>query len=635
MQMRCRPFIPLLRILGFLFVLTITYALVRLEYFSWNAQQFKNISLSDIFSAFMWGERFDLALIVSLATPAFLVCALPWPFCQEQTQSKVVAGLLLLFEFPLLVLSMVDVELINFTGRRMTVDSMYLMSELAGKLGSFLYTYWFLILINIFITLILLYGFKKVIEWRVSPSFSARWATWLSHVSFGFLILVVLLILQRGGLQPKPIGFAHSTVFKSSILNNLTLNSGFTFYHSIYLPKLKREKYFSSREEYQSLLNANVPGASVLEGQRLTKPQNIVIIIMESFALEFMGKVNGQKGYTPFLDSLAEKGLFFTHNFSNGRRSIEAIPSVFGGIPALMEEPFISSPYLNVDLRALPLILSEHGYETAFFHGGNNGTMLFDQFTPRAGFKYYIGASEYPYKGDHDGVWGILDEPFFQYAIERMNQFKKPFMAGIFSLSSHHPYPVPEKYKGKFPSGSLEILESIGYSDYALQRFFEEAAKQDWYQDTLFVITADHTQKVLLPQYDNELSRYRVPLIFFHPNMVWPKLDTTEITQHIDIVPSVLDFLGLPAEGTFALARSVFRPGERIAIAFNGYQYYMVSQKASMIHLPQSEFLMYSWPEDFAQTQPKVEPPEVYKYLTSRLEAAMQYFSDSLLDNRF
>ena len=185
---------------------------------------------------------------------------------------------------------------------------------------------------------------------------------------------------------------------------------------------------------------------------------------------------------TPFLDSL---GCFFKYNLANGRRSIDAMPSIFAGIPAWMPCPLLL--YQGNKLSPIPKLFADIGYETAFFHGGENGTMFFDVMADMFGFKHYFGSQEYPDKADHDGHWGIYDEPFLQFTVDKLREMDKPFFAGIFTLSSHQPYSIPAQYEDHFKKGSLDIHESIQCLKTALP-----AAKES-YEDTLFIITADYT----------------------------------------------------------------------------------------------------------------------------------------------
>jgi uncharacterized sulfatase len=152
----------------------------------------------------------------------------------------------------------------------------------------------------------------------------------------------------------------------------------------------------------------------------------------------------------------------------------------------------------------------------------------------------------------------------------------------IFTLSSHHPYPIPTKYKGKFPKGKAEIHESLGYTDLALKNFFALAAKQPWFKHTLFIVTADHTQFNTEPTYASATGAYRVPLIFYHPdnqvlNKIKISVNSQKICQHTDILPSVLDFLNIPQNQVLPFGESVFAKSEGKALQFNSGIFRMIS----------------------------------------------------------
>ncbi|NJM10100.1 MAG: sulfatase-like hydrolase/transferase [Bdellovibrionaceae bacterium] len=292
----------------------------------------------------------------------------------------------------------------------------------------------------------------------------------------------------------------------------------------------------------------------------------MVVLILESFSLEYVGAANDYPGYSPFIDSLAKKSFFFPYNFGNARRSIEGLPAVLCGLPAMMTEPVITSDFSNNRFDCLPKVLGRRGYSTHFLHGAHNGSMHFDTFSKIAGFENFVGLNEYPKDNpaDLDEHWGVLDEPMLQYAIKTIDESPKPVMLSVFTLSSHHPYYIPPQHRGKFPKGTLEIHESIGYTDYALKRFFEVAQTKPWFEKTIFVITADHTQKSDQAKYSNRIGGWRVPLLIYAPGLKPGQAEASpsRITQHVDIIPSVMDLLGVDLPDRLLTGQSVFDRGK-------------------------------------------------------------------------
>ncbi|MEP6845162.1 MAG: LTA synthase family protein, partial [Panacibacter sp.] len=279
------------------------------------------------------------------------------------------------------------------------------------------------------------------------------------------------------------------------------------------------------------------------------KKENVVIILLESFSKESLGGYNKDldsgeyKGYTPFLDSLMQVSKICWNSFANGSKSIDALPSALAGIPN-GPDPFVLTPYSSDSIYGLPDILKNEGYNTSFFHGAPNGSMGFSALVKMLGIEHYYGKNEYNHDEDFDGTWGIWDEPFFQYFAHTLSTFKQPFFSTIFSVSSHEPFKVPKEYEGKFKKGPIPVLECISYTDMALRKFFETASKTDWFNHTLFVISADHSTLAFHPEYQTAWGDVSIPIIFYHPgDSTLRETDSLAVTQQIDIMPGVLSYL--------------------------------------------------------------------------------------------
>jgi len=261
---------------------------------------------------------------------------------------------------------------------------------------------------------------------------------------------------------------------------------------------------------------------------------------LESFSKEFTG-ISNRKSYTPFLDSLMSQSVVYNNAISNGKTSINGIPAIIASMPCFLENHYLNSLYNSNTLQTLPNLLKDKGYNSVFFHGGTNGTINLNSFAQLAGYDAYYGRTEYNNDNDYDGQWGIWDEPFLKKTVTQMSSLKEPFFTSIFTLSSHNPYKVPAKYKGKFPKGNYEITKSVGYADYALRQFFNDARKQKWFDNTLFVITPDHTSISDDSFYSNLVGQYSIPIMIYKSGIT-PKVEERTV-QQIDILPTVLDYL--------------------------------------------------------------------------------------------
>lgn len=628
----------LLKIFSLAVLAVLFYFFARLEFLLWNWSLFQNKPTLDILWSFFVGMRFDIAAALSVVAPLLLLSFIPWPRRWQGAWESFTWITFAILQVPFLTLNLVDTEFINFVGRRFTSDSFFILGEIQGKMWNFASSYWQLFAINTLLLFFFVWCARKVMKtnwveviWAGRDGKTGK--LWLAHSFLCFVALAVSVVGIRGGLQGKPISFVNANVFTAPLLNNLILNSTFTVIKSYGAETLKKETFFTDKEEMLQNLNGSFTG-SALEGLRPTKPQNIMIIVLESFGEEYVGPVAGGKSYTPFLDELMKKSLVFENSYANGRRSIEGIGAVMAGIPALMNEPFISSHFTSNYFVGLGTLLGQKGYATSFFHGGHNGTMYFDSFMQSAGVEKYFGSSEYGNSADDDGVWGIWDEPFLQWMLKQMDSLPQPFMNSVFTLSSHQPFKVPAQYKEIFPEGPLPILKTIAYSDYALRKFFAEAEKKPWYKDTLFIVTADHTGMHYRKEYENDIGSYRIPLFLFHPSFQFPSIDKTMLAQQIDVMPTILDFLGISQVDKIFLGSSLFVPGDKVVVNFIDGRYILFAKDYFLRWVQGS-----GEPQMFAiidrdGTSEIVDQPARKKELVDKLKAHIQYFNEGMWDNK-
>jgi uncharacterized sulfatase len=309
---------------------------------------------------------------------------------------------------------------------------------------------------------------------------------------------------------------------------------------------------------------------------------------------------------------------------------MDAVPAILSGIPHLMDEQIISSIYHSNKISGLSEILKSEGYQTGFFHGGINGTMGFDIFTKKTGWEYY-GLNEFMSSHPNasnfkDGAWGIYDEAFFNYFCNSLTTFKQPFIGAVFTLSSHPPYIIPANMKGKFTKGTLPIHESIGYTDYALKQFFAQASQEAWFDNTLFIITADHTQENSDPSYNNLAGYYKIPLILYHPTINLQAIDNQKVTQQIDIPATVCDLLGFNQINTTPFGNSIYSVQPQGAITYTNNGYFWFDNKTTL-ELRNEDILVSEHNGNSLQVQ------TVDSLNAQKLKAFAQYFNNGLIDN--
>jgi phosphoglycerol transferase MdoB-like AlkP superfamily enzyme len=475
-----------------------------------------------------------------------------------------------------ILLNIIDVAYFPFIKKRSTADLFKQVggqTDLSTLLPQYLKEYWLLLIIYFVLIFLTIKAYKKIKPNVVQYSYDLKS---ISILSLSFLISATLVIIGiRGGVQRIPLDVVDAARYANPKYISLLVNSPFTIIKSLEKEELKEIEFDFGNRQINNLYDP----IQHFDNDTTLK-DNVVIIILESFSKEYT-KLGNSKSYTPFFDSIMDHSLVFTNAFSNGHKSIEGIPAILSSMPSFMENPFINSAYADNQYNSLAGLLKKEGYSTAFFHGGTNGTMNFDSYAIQAGYDNYYGRKEYNNDEDFDGFWGIWDEPFFKYSIDKMNQMKEPFHSTIFTLSSHHPYVIPSQYKNKFPKGHLENHESVGYGDYALRTFFEHAKKQKWYKNTLFVLLADHCSISNHPFFSNNVGQFSIPVMFYKPdNSLTGKYDA--VFQQSDVMPSILDHIGY-SNAAFCFGNSYRKTNNRYALYFANSSHYLVNDSLAFV----------------------------------------------------
>ena len=547
----------LLPLIWNLVLVYIVYFICRLAFVLVNWDVFGgNLSFGYAMSLFGAGVIFDTTAILYSNALFILLFLLPFHWKENARFYQVVRWLFTIVNSIMLITNLIDCVYFGYTGKRTTTSVLQeFQHEGGGNLASIFLdgfiNYWYLVIL----AGVLCYGLYRL--FRSPKDFPIRnlKVYYLSQIVCLLLAVPFTIFGMRGGMTTatRPITISNANQYVNRPLDaGIVLNTPFAIFRTLDKQPFVTPHYMSDAEAKALYTPVHMPADSAS-----FRPMNVVVLIVEGMTKQHLGSVNrhldnGQyKGFMPFIDSLMTRSLSFEYSYSNGRKSIDGMPSVLSSIPNVVE-PFGLTPAALNHGSSLAGELTRHkGYTSAFFHGAMNGSMGFMAFARSVGFQKYFGRTEYNedpnYNGDadFDGTWAIWDEEFLQFYCDRMSEMKEPFVTSVFTASSHGPFALPERYIGKFPKGNDPMLETVAYADMSIQRFFEKAAKQPWYNNTLFVLTADHTSLNSYPEYTTDLGYYKVPIIFFAPGM--PELqgmDHEKIVEQIDIMPSVLGLLG-------------------------------------------------------------------------------------------
>ena len=570
---------PLAITLCNLLIAYVVYFLARLIYFFENYSYFsQNLSFSHVLEMLRGGLVFDTSAILVTNIPYIVLMLFPIHYKESAIYQKLCRAVFLVINGVALAINLCDAVYFRFTMRRTTttVFSEFANEENLG--GVFLKeTINHLYLLVLFVVMV--WAMYRLYRMTGLKHKELTWwhydlATLLSLAALAPFVVAGI----RGGFATavRPITISNANQYVDRPTDAaLVLNTPFSLYRTIGKAVFVVPEYYQDETEMASVFTPiHVPNDSV----PMTK-KNVVVLIVESFGREYIGALNGTlensryRGYTPSVDSLIAKSITFSHSYCNGRKSIDGMPSILSSIPCFVE-PFFLTPASMNHVSGIASLLAGEGYQTAFFHGAQRGSMGFQAFARSTGFQEYYGREDYDEDkrfggdADFDGMWAIWDEPFLQYYAAKMSEMKEPFMTAVFTASSHHPYVIPEKYKEVYPEEGLTIHKCIRYTDMAIGRFFQEASRQPWFKNTIFVLTSDHTNQSDHMEYQTDLGGFCSPIIIYEPGVTDQQPEMQQkIAQQIDILPTLMgrlhypkpyfafgiDVLNTPAEQTWAV----------------------------------------------------------------------------------
>jgi phosphoglycerol transferase MdoB-like AlkP superfamily enzyme len=608
----------------------VIFMICRFLFYAENHTLYSDISSAQWQNILRGGVQFDLTAMLYLNSLLILLFTIPCHLKGERTY-RLGRILFVVLNGVGVLMNLADAVYFQFTGRR-TTGSIFQEFSAEGNLGSVigheLINHWYLLLSAILLIAMLYFGYRTP-----QPLRKGKLPTYYIAKTILFVIAIYLTICGiRGGFGSyvRPITLSNANQYTTKQSETaLVLNTPFSVIRTINKKAYPTPQFFKNEELDSFFSPIHQPNDSLPFIKK-----NVVIIIWESLGREYIGSLNNSFGknyesYTPFLDSLIQNCLTFQYTFSNGRKSIDAMPSILSSIPHIIE-PFIVSNYSLNKVDGIAAALNSKGYHSAFFHGAPNGSMGFEAFAKKIGFKEYYGMTEYEQEkgeGDFDGTWAIWDEPFLQYYAEKMGVFPEPFVTSIFTASSHHPFVVPKEYEDVFPKGELAIHQPMRYTDNAFRKFFETIKESKWYENTLFVITGDHTNMTNHTFYTTDVGSFCVPVIFFDPSgEIVQKGITDKIAQQIDIMPTILAALHYD-EPFVAFGQDLFSTPqeETFAITYNGGIYQFIQNGYNLQFDGEKTAALYALNDSTQQNNLKglEEKPEMEQKLKAIIQQYM------------
>lgn len=610
----------LVKYLGLVFVI---YTLLRILFLLINHVYFFPADES-VPKALLAGLRFDLSTIIYVNSLLILSFLIPLDIRNNPNYRKIQQWIFTITNGLAIVLELASIAYFPYTNRRMISSDFDLWKSSSEATFQYIIDYWYLIFLGLSSFLFLYWIYRKMDQRKIVHRLNTG-----SQSVIGLIALIGLVIAMRGGIQQRPLTpISTASYGQSPRWTTLVSNNVFNLIFSFGQKQLQEKKYFSQQQLDTIFQTTHYP-----DSNEAFNPENVVIIILESFGKEIVGHYHpDQVSNTPFLDSLIRSSYHTSQGFANGTRSVQGIASILSSIPALMEAPFIFSPYQGNHIDGIAALLKPKGYQSAFFHGANPGSMEMETFATLSGFDHYYDREDYGDQ-DYDGNWGIWDIPFFKYTAKKIDNLPEPFVTTLFSLTSHHPYKTETYWEDKYPDLD-PVSRSIRYTDEALRSFFDIARQSDWFDRTLFVITADHTGPSTNPIYAMPIGFYRIPILFHHPQKQLTG-DTSRLIQQIDLLPTVFDLLNYdqPYQAFGISAFDTLKQPYAYAYGWNRYQIF--NQQYTMLFNGTQVMDVFDLHQDplMKNNLYRKSNPE-FKVLENQIKAVIQRYNEAMIYNK-
>lgn len=560
-------------------LLYVVLMLCRAVFYTYNQALIGPLPTAELWSLVCGSMKFDTVSILYANAVFILLSVVPLHLRERGWWQKMMYWYYVIINALLLVtVNIADAIYFRYTQKRFSADEIFFADndnslQLVLKFAA---ENWYMVLVGVALIALLVVGYRR--KTKVEQLFNGVW-----YYATGLVVMLVAVGLAIGGVRggftkmTRPITLSNATLYTADNARaTMILSNPFSILRTISSSgKLHYEKYFDE----QTLATIYSPEHIPVEETSATEltGRNVVLFIMESFSAEHSALLRPdlyedeeQKGYTPFLDSLMRQSYTFYNMYANGKRSIQALPAVWSSIPSF-KSPFVLMPQALAETHSLPAILKEKGYETMFFCGSDHGSMGFGAYARQTGIENLYSRQDYEKvhgANDFDGYWGVWDEKFLNYMGEVLSEQKEPFFSTMFTLTSHHPFVVPEEYESKYPKGKTPNHQCVGYVDDAFHKFFAAHENDEWFRNSIFVFVADHvSSEKMTEEFRRSPGDYHIFGFIYAPDSALFG-EHRQVVSQIDIMPTLLGLMG-HSEPYFAFGRDIFNEHTDVPFSAN------------------------------------------------------------------
>jgi phosphoglycerol transferase MdoB-like AlkP superfamily enzyme len=526
---------------------------------------FKN-SPGELFGTFMHGMALDISttgyylMLPMLVAVAGIFLTGNW----YRIFIRLYTYLLIVFSSLIVV---ADANLYSYWGFRMDYTPMlYLKTpgEAIASVSTLMELTFFLTVI--LLSLLFVYVYRKLIDNKFRDLGIVRHP--LADSVLFLLLTGSLIIPIRGGFGVAPINAGSVYFSKKMFLNHTAINAVWNVGTSAFTQKPVKNPYnYGDQADARTLVDSLTVKRGIPQKFLSVEKPNVLVIVLESFSGFLIGPLGGDSLVTPNFNRYAKEGILFSNFYASGTRTDKAMPAILNGYPAQPAQSIIKEPKKTQSLQSLVKIFNGHGYQSAFWYGGDINFANFKSFVIGSGFDKIVTEDNFRPE-DYNSKWGVHDHIMFKTFEDSMKVVSEPFFDVVLTLSSHEPFDVPMEPVFTGNDNMTKYKNSVYYADKALGSFLDWAKTTEWWQNTLIIMVADHCCRISTDVPNGSRGIFRIPMVWTGGALNVSGLKIEKTGGQVDIANTLLNQVGF--EGSFPFGKDLLSKDSK-SFAFYTY----------------------------------------------------------------
>lgn len=524
---------------------------------------FSDLSVAEFFWSLFTGLRIDIMIVFTWAGAIIFLLLWPARFTFNRYYRRLLGLLWAVAMVGVMIANIGDMLYFDFVHRHVAEELSVIGNDIDILVQMALHYYLPELIAAIIFSALIVYLFYRLFK----PQIQKRKIR-LKEYSVPLLLVIVLFLGIRGNLAGKSFAVSDAFVVNKMSFGNLALNGFFCLYRSGGFSAANHNHLpleAAVAEVKKTLTSPNVSFAEDPEyplmrsyAKTQKKPYNVVIIMFEGLSAGYVDSFSeNHYGVTPNLDYYADNGLKFTNFYANGQRSLTGITALLTGVTQPHGMPPLGEGLELSRLSYLGKLAAQNGYDTLAIQSSNRGSFKVDAIMNLAGFKHYYGAEDIPKTGAEVGKpnFGIFDGDMLRFLHKKINALKAPFISFAFTATTHAPFFSPGKQWEKYPQDPASrngFLNTVSYVDTMLGEFMQAASTEPWFDNTIFVFTADHVLGIDARRENMDdvkvkrfsaLDDFHIPLMLYAPK-IFPPGTIGRVGSQADLFPTIIQLLG-------------------------------------------------------------------------------------------